>query len=153
MPLNLLLLCRHPSMNSLKRAMIASIRSSAVLGAFVALFYYGVCLTRTRLGPKLLGISIKARQRIDSGLCITSGCLLCGWSILIESATRRKDMALFVAPRALAVMFPRRYSLQYQYRENLVFALSIATLFTYMRGNPKTIRGELGRLLSSVLIR
>lgn len=150
-PLNLMLLLRQPSTIGLKRAFLASIRSSIGLGSFIALFYYGVCLARTRIGPKLLGTSIKARQRIDSGLCIASGCLLCGWSILIESASRRKDMALFVAPRALAVILPRRYDLRYQYRENLVFAFSIATIFTCLRESPQSVRGQLGKVLGSVL--
>jgi hypothetical protein len=45
----------------------------------------------------------------DSGLCIGAGCVLCGWSILIEAERRREELALFVAPRALATWLPREY--------------------------------------------
>ncbi|KAJ4306861.1 hypothetical protein N0V88_000232 [Collariella sp. IMI 366227] len=97
-----------PTLLALRRALFSAARSSAFLASFITLFYYGVCLARTRLGPHLLGTSTAARQRIDGGVCVGMGCMLCGWSILLEEAGRRKDVALFVAPRALATLFPRR---------------------------------------------
>lgn len=158
MPLNLLLVARNPGLRSLARATVAASRSSAFLGAFITLFYYGVCLARTRLGPSLLvrggggrDCDLAARQRIDGGLCVGAGCALCGWSILIEHAGRRKDMALFVAPRALATLFPRRYPLHKQWRETLVFAASTAVVFTCALENQSRVRGVLGSVLGSVL--
>ena len=151
LPLNLLLVARNPSHKSLLRAFISASRSSAFLGTFITLFYYGVCLARTRLGPRVLGKDVAARQTIDGGLCVASGCMLCGWSIMIENANRRKDMALFVAPRALATLLPRRYSLDLQWRETMIFALSTAVVFTCARENKARVRGVIGGLLGYVL--
>lgn len=155
LPLNLALQVRRksstPSPRSLARAVLSAARSSTFLATFIALFYYGVCLTRTRIGPRLLGTDVAARQAIDGGLCVACGCLFCGSSVLIETASRQKDMALFVAPRALATLFPRRYAENKQWRETLAFATSAAVVFTCVRENPARVRGVLGRLLRFVL--
>ncbi|TLD29023.1 hypothetical protein PspLS_03157 [Pyricularia sp. CBS 133598] len=151
LPLNLLIVARNPSFKSLKRALISASRSSAFLGAFIAFFYYGVCLARTRVGPMIVGKDRAARQRIDSGICVGTGCVLCGWSILLEHPGRRKDMALFVAPRALATFLPRKYGMDKQWRENLVFAISTAVAFTCVMENQPRVRGVLGNVLGSVL--
>lgn len=151
LPLNLLLVLRRPDWKGARRALLSAARSSAFLGALIALFYYGVCLARTRLGPHLVGKSRAARQQIDAGLCIGSGCFLCGWSILVETASRRKDMGLFVAPRALATLLPRRYALDKQWRETFVFACGTAMVVTSVRENKKRVRGVLGTILDSVL--
>ncbi|KAJ4397922.1 hypothetical protein N0V85_006426 [Neurospora sp. IMI 360204] len=151
LPLNLLLVLRKPNWKALKRALVSACGSSAFLGAFIALFYYGVCLARTRLGPYVVGRDAKGCQKIDGGLCVGTGCALCGWSILLENAGRRKDMALFVAPRALATLFPRRYNLQKQWRETVVFAASTAVVFTCALENTKRVRGVLGGVLAGVL--
>jgi len=151
-PLNLALQLRNPSKEGMKRAFISSIRSSAFLGSFIALFYYGVCLARTRAGPRIIGSDIQSRQMIDSGICIGSGCMLCGWSLLLENKGRRKDIALFVAPRALATLLPRRYEMKYQWRETAVFATSTAIVFTCIQENPARVRGVLGKILSSVIV-
>ena len=34
---------------------------------------------------------------------------MCGWSILIEAAKRRQELAFFVAPKAAATVLPRHY--------------------------------------------
>lgn len=161
LPLSLMLVLRRPHAvhpRTLLRALLGAARSSAFLGALVALFYYGVCLGRTRIGPRLLAFLSSAAstpvaraQRLDGGLCVAAGCALCGWSILLEAPGRRKDMGLFVAPRALAVLLPRRYDLGKQWRETLVFAASTAVLFTCVRENPRRVRGVFGRMLAGVL--
>lgn len=147
----------------LRRAVLSASRSSAFLGAFIALFYYGVCLARTRIGPRLLGArsgagtgtgkeeAARHRQRLDGGLCIGVGCLLCGWSVLLESAGRRKELALFVAPRAVATVLPRRYDADKQWAERVAFAASTAVVFTCVLENKQRVRGVLGRLLRMVL--
>lgn len=135
----------------LARAFLSASRSSAFLGAFIALFYYGVCLARTRLGPRILGKDVSARQKIDGGLCVGAGCFLCGWSILLEPPSRRKELALFVAPRALATVLPRRYDADKQWRETLVFAASTAVVFTCALENKRRVRGVLGGVLRIVL--
>lgn len=101
---------KKPSWRALVQALQEALRSSAFLGAFVGLFYYGVCLARTILGPKLLQSRGVTPQMWDRGLCVRAGCILCGSSILIEAAKRRQEMAYFVAPKAVATYFPRRYN-------------------------------------------
>ncbi|EGO56660.1 hypothetical protein NEUTE1DRAFT_147264 [Neurospora tetrasperma FGSC 2508] len=151
LPLNLLLVLRKPNWKALKKALVSACGSSAFLGVFITLFYYGVCLARTRLGPYIVGRDVKGCQKMDGGLCVGTGCAMCGWSILLENAGRRKDMALFVAPRALATLFPRRYDLRKQWRETAVFAASTAVVFTCALENPKRVRGVLGGVLAGVL--
>ena len=109
LPLQLLFKARSPSLKAFKKAVEEAARSSTFLGAFVALFYYGVCLSRTQLGPKLFSGETISPMMWDSGLCVGAGCILCGWSILIEVEKRRQELALFVAPRALATCLPREY--------------------------------------------
>ena len=87
-------------------------RSSAFLGTFIALFYVGVCGARTRVGARVVPRSVVSAQAYDSGLAIAVGCLLCGWSVLLEPPRRRTELMLFVVPRAVAVWFPRRYPKQ-----------------------------------------
>lgn len=111
LPLQLLLKVRNPSRKALLRAFREAFRSSAFLGAFVSLFWTGVCLTRTRLGPKIFSPRITPSMW-DQGLCIRAGCLLCGCSILIEAAKRRQEVAFFVAPKAAATLLPRRYDMK-----------------------------------------
>ena len=107
LPLQLLVKVRNPSFRSFQRACEEAVRSSAFLGAFVGLFYYGVCLSRTLLGPKFISQELITPLMWDAGLCVASGCILCGLSILIEAEKRRMELALFVAPRALATLFPQ----------------------------------------------
>lgn len=111
LPLQLLLKIRNPSRKALLRAFREAFRSSAFLGAFVSLFWTGVCLARTRLGPKIFSPRITPSMW-DQGLCIRVGCLLCGWSILIEASKRRQEVAFFVAPKAAATLLPRRYDMK-----------------------------------------
>ena len=109
MPLQVLIRARHPSIRSLKSAIQDAIRSSTFLGAFVGLFYYSVCLSRTLVGPKIVPRSVVSEIQMDKGLCVAAGCLMCGWSILIETQKRWQEFAFFVAPRALATITPRQY--------------------------------------------
>lgn len=109
LPLNLLLRARSPSARALQQALKDAIRSSTFLAAFISLFYYGICLGRTRAGPRLFGPLGVTAQDWDSGLDVGTGCVMCGWSILIEAERRRQEIAFFVAPRAAATFFPRQY--------------------------------------------
>jgi hypothetical protein len=88
-------------------AVLDTVRSASFLASFVALFYYGVCLVRTRLGPRLFpGVTA---QMWDAGLCVLGGCVACGWSVLLERPRRQMELMLFVVPRAISVFLPRRY--------------------------------------------
>ncbi|RYP57587.1 hypothetical protein DL770_010628 [Monosporascus sp. CRB-9-2] len=151
LPVNLLIIARRRNLKAVRATFTNAARSSTFLSAFITLFYYGVCLARTRAGPHVLGRDARARQRIDGGVCVGAGCFLCGWSILAEKPGRATNLALFVAPRALATLLPRRYPLQRQWRETLAFALSTAVVFTYALENPARVRGVFGKVLRMVL--
>ncbi|EAW14082.1 uncharacterized protein ACLA_071150 [Aspergillus clavatus NRRL 1] len=139
------------TMSSLRRALADALRTSTFLASFVSIFYYSVCLARTRIGPKLFSRETVTPQMWDSGLCVGAGCLMCGWSILVESARKRQEIALFVAPRAAATVLPRYYDKKYQHRERITFALSAAILFAYLHEQPKMVRGVFGRIATRVL--
>ncbi|CAL5869837.1 uncharacterized protein PFLUO_LOCUS4068 [Penicillium psychrofluorescens] len=151
-PLQLVLRLRGlKSAASLRRALLDSAQSSAFLASFVSLFYYGVCLARTRIGPKVLDQKTVTPLMWDSGLCVASGCFMCGWSVLVEKARRRQELAQFVAPRAAATILPRLYDKKYQCRERVAFAVSAAILLTCLRERPSMVRGVFGRITTSVL--
>lgn len=154
LPLSLVLqLRRKPTAKSLRRAVLSAARSSAFLGTFITLFYYGVCLARNRIGPRILGNDTAACNAIDGGICVGTGCALCGWSILIEATGRRPELTLFVAPRALATVFPRRYDASKEWRETVVFAASAAVVFSAIAEDKRLVRGVLGKLIGSVMKR
>ncbi|RDH31719.1 integral membrane protein [Aspergillus welwitschiae] len=139
------------SLSSLKQPITAALRSSAFLASFVSLFYYSVCLARTRLGPKIFHRGIVTPMMWDSGLCVGAGCLMCGWSILVENARKRQEISLFVTPRAAATVLPRYYEKQYQHRERIAFSISAAILLTCLQERPDMVRGVFGRIGRSVL--
>lgn len=126
-------------------------RRSSFLGAFVAFFYYGVCLSRTRVGPKLFSFKTVTPQMWDSGLCVLGGCLLCGLSILAEESKRRLEIVLFVLPRAAATWFPRRYLPENRWKEHLAFAVSAAVVMTAAQEDHRRVRGVFGQVLHKVL--
>ncbi|KAE9972727.1 hypothetical protein BLS_003919 [Venturia inaequalis] len=133
------------------KAVLDAARSSAFLGGFVALFYYGVCLSRTRIGPKIFSAKTVTPQMYDSGLCIAGGCLMCGWSVLLQAARRRGELMLFVLPRALGAWFPRRYPIKYRWREHLIFSVSTALVLTAAQSRPEKIRGVFGKVIRKVV--
>ncbi len=110
LPLQLSLRMRSPSTRAFQQALRDATRSSVFLGSFISIFYYSICLSRTRLGPKIISHSTITPTMWDQGLCINVACAMCGWSILIEAERRRQEIALFVAPRAVATILPRQYN-------------------------------------------
>ena len=152
LPLQLLTTLRHPNKDSLLAAIKGAARSSSFLAAFVTLFYYSVCLARTRLGPKLFSSKTINLQMWDAGLCVLAGCLTCGWSILLETGHQRQELAFFVAPRALATLLPRVYDKKHQRREQVVFASCVTLVLNAVRTAPEqTVRGVFGRILRRVV--
>ncbi|KAI5288199.1 hypothetical protein KEM54_005395 [Ascosphaera aggregata] len=153
-PLQIIMQLRRgkvPSIRTVRHMLKNAGRSSAFLGAFISIFYYSVCLVRTRIGPNIFSYESVKPEFWDGGACVGAGCFLCGWSILLESARKRVELALFVAPRGLAVMLPRRYENKYRWREQLAFSLSLATLLTAVKKDPTMVRGVLGKVLKGVL--
>ena len=151
LPLQLLLRLRNPSLQSFVTGLKGAARSSAFLGAFVSFFYYGVCLSRTRIGPKIFSHNTITPQMWDSGLCVLAGCLACGWSILLEKRSRRQEIAFFVVPRALATLLPRVYEKRYRIREQAVFATSVAIVMGAVVERPQRVRGVLGQVLGRAM--
>ena len=147
-----LALRKKVSSDILVRAARDAGRSSAFLGAFVALVYYGICLSRTCIGPEFVSPQVVGRQMWDSGLCVRIGCMLCGWSVLIETPKKRQELAMFVAPRALATQLPREYESRHFWKERMVFSVSTAFLFVMAQEDRSAVRGMLGRLLNGVLM-
>ncbi|KAK8200529.1 uncharacterized protein BKA78DRAFT_232525, partial [Phyllosticta capitalensis] len=136
---------------ALVKAIREGARSSAFLAAFVSLFYYGVCLGRTRLGPLLFSAKTVSPQMWDSGLAVSVGAWLCGWAVLLEKPARRAEFAFFVLPRALAVVLPRRYERKHLGRERAAFVLAAAVLMTAAQQCPQRVRGVFGGVLAGVL--
>jgi hypothetical protein len=130
-------------------AAIDTFRSSAFLATFISLFYYCVCLSRTGLGPRLFPKITPLEW--DNGLDIAAGCWGCGWSILWEIPKRQTELMLFVAPRALGVITGRKYPESLRWREETVFALSVATLLTMVQERKQAVRGVLGGLLGVIM--
>lgn len=118
------------SMSAVRRAITEALRSSGFLAAFVSIFYYSVCLARTRLGPKIFSSKTVTPQMWDSGLCVGAGCMMCGWSILVEKARKRQEMALFVAPRAAATVLPRVYDKKVRLMGSPVLPLAFLLFFS-----------------------
>lgn len=137
--------------DAMLRAFLDMIRSSAFLGAFISFYYYGICLSRTRLGPRLFSAKSVTPQMWDSGLCITGASLVCGLSLLVEQQRKRLEAVLFVLPRAAAVWFPRRYLAENRWKEQLAFTVSAAVLLTVAQEDPRRVRGVFGNALHGIL--
>ncbi|KAI5818147.1 hypothetical protein BZA77DRAFT_307477 [Pyronema omphalodes] len=137
---------KKPTIFELVTALRSTLRSSTFLGLFILIFYYSICLARNRIGPYFIK-NITNRENLG----IKLGCILCGWSILVETAKRRTEFAFFVAPRALALVVPRKWDMKWDWVEQMVFALSSGVLLTALRHNPKRVRGVYGRLLGKII--
>lgn len=132
----------------LVRAAKSSLRSSCFLGTFIGLYWYAVCLARKRLFPKLFPNVPKTRW--DETIAPTAGAFACGWSSFVESAQRRKELALFVAPRALGTLVSAEPTPKNLKIESLVFSLSMAVLVAYSKNDALKVRGIFGKGLKQV---
>ena len=132
------------------RAVVSTARSLAFLGAFIGLYWYAVCLTRTRLAPQLF--PNVDRRKWDVTYAPTAGAMLCGFSGFIETAARRKELALFVTPRALGTLVATDCKCRkHLMMENVCFSVLMAVLAAYLGVYPKRVRGLFGKGLARVL--
>lgn len=129
------------------KAIKSSMRSSCFLGAFIGFYWYAVCLTRTRLLPKLFPKVPKTRW--DNSIVALSGLVACGFSSLIETAQRRKELALFVAPRALGTLIPTESPKNLRI-ERIVFSISMALLVAYSKSDSQKVRGIFGKGIQQI---
>ncbi|KAG0666124.1 hypothetical protein C6P46_005475 [Rhodotorula mucilaginosa] len=137
----------QPGMSA-KRILQAACRSSAFLATFVASIYAAVCLVRTRLPQAIASIP---QQPLDGGLAVQLGCLVCGLSVLIENKHRRKEMALYTAPRALYALLDETFPASLlssplgqqvgTWLERLVFSLSSGAVLTAAVHRPDLVSG------------
>ncbi|KAI3405881.2 hypothetical protein KGF56_001489 [Candida oxycetoniae] len=150
-PLNLLMLLFKSKVKisrRLVRAIKSSIRSSCFLGAYIGFYWYAVCLARTRLFPKLFPNI--PRTRFDDTICPTAGAVMCGFSSFIETPQRRKELALFVAPRGLGTLIPSEPSKENLRIESIIFSISLAILVAYSKNKTSSVRGIFGKGLEQV---
>ncbi|KAI5958106.1 hypothetical protein KGF57_002914 [Candida theae] len=150
-PLNLFMLVfpsKAKTSTRLVRALKSSIRSSCFLGAFIGFYWYGVCLARTRVLPKLF--PKVPRTRFDDTICAASGAVMCGLSSFFETPQRRKELALFVAPRGLGTLIPSEPSKSNLKIESFVFSICLAILVAYSRNKSSSVRGIFGKGLKQI---
>lgn len=133
----------------LQRALTLSLRSSTFLGTYIGLYWYAVCLARTRLFPKLF--PNVPMTRWDKTIAPTAGAVMCGFSSFVESAQRRKELALFVFPRAIGTLVPTEATPKNLLLERLVFSLSMAVLVAFCKRSPSKVRGIFGKGLRAVI--
>jgi len=90
----------------LLQTVFGALRSSTFLAAFVGLYYYTVCIVRTKVFARLLPFISHDFWDGPFG-CAFAGSIACGASIWIENGKRRGEMALYVLPRALRTCLPQ----------------------------------------------
>lgn len=134
--------------NRLWRSLQLSVRSSCFLATYIAFTWYGVCLARTRLLPKLF--PNVPRERWDDTICVASGAFLSGFSCFVDTPQRRKELALFVAPRAVGTLVSAELSERNLRIEAVVFAISMAVIVAYSRQDARKVRGIFGKGLETV---
>lgn len=124
------------------KALVSTARSSCFLGTFIGLYWYAVCLARTRLFPLLFPHIPKTR--FDNTVAPAFGAFLCGFSSFVENAKRRKELALFVAPKALGTLVSSNDSEFHLKVETLAFSVSMAILVAFCKSDPSKVRGIFG---------
>ncbi|ODV93805.1 hypothetical protein PACTADRAFT_24372, partial [Pachysolen tannophilus NRRL Y-2460] len=134
--------------------LISSLRSSIFLATFIALNWYPICLFRNKIGPflsKYKLLSSTVNNNFDKSLAPSFGSFICGLSSLIETSKRRKDLTLFMAPKALLTIIPLEAKESYLRIESFAFSVFFAILVCYAKEHPKKIRGMYGKGLSALL--
>ncbi|CAO3613074.1 unnamed protein product [Cunninghamella blakesleeana] len=137
----------------------ASARSSAFIATFIALIWYSVCLTRTRIGHQILRVN---QTILDDTLAPLIGCMMCGLSLLIENKHRRGEMALYVVPRALFSLTERIVEPWFvkgrkwepkvaEAVETMAFAASMTTLISAMYNDRNMVRSSVKGLLNWIM--
>ncbi|EGW33371.1 uncharacterized protein SPAPADRAFT_137802 [Spathaspora passalidarum NRRL Y-27907] len=126
---------------SIKRLVWNSIRSSMFLGTASLIRWWTFCFIRNYHPP------IQSQRFWDLAAIKLSN-LLSGLSILVESHHRRKELSMFVIPKALGTFVDPTVNDFNIKIEIVAFSLSFATLIAFARTNPSRLRGLVGRALS-----
>lgn len=83
------------SSSTFQHILIGTVRSSAFLSTLIALIFTGVCTTRNTI------------KRDDYKLGPLLGSFMSGFSILFEKKSRRRELTLYVLPRAIGAFLYR----------------------------------------------
>ncbi|KAF8140263.1 hypothetical protein EV363DRAFT_1426683 [Boletus edulis] len=119
--------------------LLSAIRSATFLSTFISSCWFTVCFTRTLVLARLFPN--------DFARCLGR--------IWIEDARRRREVALYVLPRALRASIPEkwlrsRHSVA-QFAECLTFIVSLASLLTFSVHHPESLRGLLRWTMAFVM--
>ncbi|KAJ3289988.1 hypothetical protein HK104_007095 [Borealophlyctis nickersoniae] len=110
--------------------LFAAARSSTFLASFISIILAAICTSRNLTHNDLIGPTL--------------GSALCGLSLLIERKSRRPEMALYVAPRAVYSWWWRWKHVKGRkgvpFGECVVFGAAMGALLTAVRREPETIR-------------
>ncbi|KAK0465020.1 uncharacterized protein EV420DRAFT_1626957 [Desarmillaria tabescens] len=123
---------------------LSAFRSASFLTAFIASYWYAVCLTRSLFLAR--AFSFVSHDFWDGPYgCILAGCLSCGSSIWIENGRRRGEMTLYVLPRAIRTILPDKWirsgNRGVLAAERLAFVLSLSSLVTTAIHRTDSLRG------------
>ncbi|ETV79277.1 hypothetical protein H257_07332 [Aphanomyces astaci] len=118
------------------------VRSTAFLGTFVALYQATVCVQRLMF-------------RSDSKATYFVAGLIASGSILLEAKHRRSELALYVLPRALDLLYitlrDKRVLAEMAYGEVMLFACSMGTLMFCFEHEKQHLSPFVERLLNRFL--
>ncbi|KAF0702133.1 hypothetical protein AaE_016112 [Aphanomyces astaci] len=118
------------------------VRSTAFLGTFVALYQATVCVQ-------------KLMFRSDSKATYFVAGLIASGSILLEAKHRRSELALYVLPRALDLLYitlrDKRVLAEMAYGEVMLFACSMGTLMFCFEHEKQHLSPFVERLLNRFL--
>ncbi|KAK6457109.1 uncharacterized protein RJT20DRAFT_37275 [Scheffersomyces xylosifermentans] len=129
------------------KRIVSSFRSAMFLGTFTALNWYFLCLFRNEPLTSLFpGVSQATWDSISPKI----GALASGFSCFLETPSRRKELSLFVAPKAMGTFVspePTKTNLQL---ETIAFSVSFATLVSFAKSDSSKVRGLVGKALGAI---
>ena len=118
-------------------------QSSIFLASFIAMVWSPICFSRNYI--------MKGKDRETFGVFM--GCLLCGFSLLLERKSRRREIALFCAPKAIESAWRRAWPYRgtnngiLRHSDIVIFALAmgyITTAYMHLQGG---LRGPIRALM------
>lgn len=133
---------------NLKKYLTSTFQSAAFLASFIFLNWYPRCLARNKVLPRLFP---NKNPTFYEAYSTDAACMFCGLSCLIESPQRRKELTLFVAPKAIGTLISKESTTSSLIIERIIFSVSFAILATFAKVDPKRVRGIMGRGLHMAL--
>ncbi|ABN66343.2 predicted protein [Scheffersomyces stipitis CBS 6054] len=128
-----------------KKYLLNTIRSSVFLGSFTALDWLFLCSFR-KLSYYFTNVSNDFWECASPNL----GSMACGFSIFVESPHRRKELSLYVAPKAIGTFLSAEPTERNLRLETLAFSLSFGLLVAYARADVNRVRGLVGGALGAI---